>query len=120
MGLLDVGENNCSKTGKFFGDALGIGTLGLFSGPTTAQCDAWKQEQYQNAQKVIKALNDVQKQVQKNIELMNAQKVQKVKELGNTITKEINTINEKLNPKNNFMEKYGIIIIAVILVLFLI
>lgn len=41
-GLFDAGSYNCSTTGKIFNTALTIGSFGMVAGPSSKQCEAWK------------------------------------------------------------------------------
>ena len=45
MGIFDPGSNNCSDAGKGFNDFLSIISLGMVSGPSDDECEAWKNKQ---------------------------------------------------------------------------
>jgi hypothetical protein len=53
MPIFDAGPNNCSDSGKGFNDFLSVISLGMVSGPSDDDCEAWKNKQ-NNPPEVIK------------------------------------------------------------------
>jgi len=126
MGVFDVGDNNCSSTGKFFNDALGIFTLGAISGPTEDECNKYKLNKIQEVNKVIKDLNDtIQKQIVQptNTMLKSFKPVEKhgFRNAAVASIEKTNSVPQKQNESNisSFFSKYGIIIIVIIVLLFI-
>jgi hypothetical protein len=120
MGVFDVGNNNCSSTGKFFNDALGIFTLGAISGPTEDECNKYKLNKILEVNKVIKDLNDtIRKQiVQPTNTMLKSFKPVEKHGLRNFIEKMDNTkVQQKKNESNisSFFSQYGIIIVIIVL-----